>query len=1101
MRQSSLFSYFQRSQEDEEKVKAEEEDQRDVEYLKRGAAPATSEKPGTTKPLTSQTTSRRKKFIDSDDEEEWKEAPQVKEEEESWDEEDFDDEDSPKKGKSKGKKSQKQKGKSNVGSKGGSQVPGTNKKKGEPKGENGLDANHELEAEELTNMAPKKIDGQGNINYGMFDDPTPWWAQKENRLDEHKRKPDHPDYDPTTLYIPPDQIKTLTPAKRQFWLLKSKNMDKIIFFKLGKFYELFDEDAIIGVQELGLAFMGNKMHSGVPEVALDKFADRLVQLGYKVAIVEQTETERERKTRLSTSEAKGPENKVIQRDLIKVLTKGTYVNPQGEGNSILNTNYLWIFKKHGDGYGLCITELSLNQCFLCFVENDPNYSRLKMMVYQYRPTEIVIDMMHIDKETAKIFGNIASNPLITKINCAERIQFWNSMIMCTNYSGSKFLQKLDAEISSISLTATEATANLRSVFAGLVSYLNLLKILENHIEILDIKVVDANAVGGPGGIKNNMILDSQALEQLEIIEASHDFRTKRDDSLLAAVDRCVSQPGKRYLKSLLCAPFMEISTINKRLDAIEDLNKHQHFITEFQRMLEKIGDIERCLARLFKYSVKQKERYVLFEDISVSRLRELKTILQHLQRMQDFLVSSNYNCTWKSEIMKSLTSTMDKGGLLKDDLKREITDIECNILWTGEQGNIPVPKTGINREYDAVKEHIKAVQTELDEYLILQKQALKCHSLEYAHAKNRYEISVPEKINVPKEYSFSSCRQGFKRYITPTTQRLVDKLEAREDLLKEHMKEFALYVFDYFNKKRGLWENLSNVVKEIDVLCSLSIYSFKSRGQFCRPVLHPNTNGPFIELKNSRHPVLSRLNDDFVANDVHLGVKSGDKIMLLTGPNMGGKSTILRQVCLISILAQIGCYIPASHGELTVIDRIFTRLGASDKLVEGKSTFFVEMEDIYNLVMSGTSSSLAIVDELGRGTSTADGYSIAASILDFMVKKVGCLSMFSTHYHSLINFCLDYDSVNYWKMDYLIDKESQNIHFLYKLTPGVCDRSFGIKLGRLAGISEAILRRAEQVSGEIAEKHNATFVDEIEAKYAQLQKALEEGADLTKLSI
>lgn len=1099
MRQSNLFSYFNRGQDTAEKVKVEAEvESQDNHYLKRDLPGSEVARQPARKVLTSQSTTKRRKHVDSDEDDDWQADPKAAaDEDDDWDAEDLDPEDSPPQGKAS--KLNKKKGKSAGGSKAGSQTAGKLKNKLEADAHDSNDANFELGREEMSTVAAKKIDEHGNVNYAMFDDPTPWWAQKENRLDEHKRKPGHPDYDPTTLYIPPEELKKLTPAKKQFWLLKSKNMDKLIFFKLGKFYELFDEDAVIGVQELGLAFMGNTMHAGVPEVALDKFADKLVQLGYKVAIVEQTETERERKTRLSTSAAKGPDAKVIKRDLIKVLTKGTYINPLDESKSILNTNYLWIFKKHADGYGLCIAELSLNQSFLCFVEDDPNYSRLKMMVYQYRPTEIVVDPMHVDKEITKIFANIASNPLVTKINYAEKVQFWNSMIMCNNYSGSKFLTRLDDELASKWTTANDATATLRSVFAGFVSYLNILKILENHIEILDIKVVDPDSVAGPGGTKNRMILDSQALEQLEIIEASHDFRTKRDDSLLAAVDRCVSQPGKRYLKSLLCAPLMDIGMINKRLDAIEDLNRHPHFIAEFQKLLERVGDIERCLARLFKYSVRQKERYVLFGDVSVARLRELKTALFNLQKLQDFLVNSSFNCDWKSEIIKSLTSTSDKGGLLKEDLRKEITDIEANIVWTGDQGTVPVPKPGINREYDGVKEQIKSVQNELEEYLVTQKKDLKCHTLEFAHAKNRYEISVPEKMKVPSEYSFSSCRQGFKRYTTPTTLRLVDKLEIREDLLKEHMKEFALYVFEYFNKKRGLWENLSNVVKELDVLCSLSLYSFKSRGQFCRPSFHESTDGPFIELKESRHPVLSRINDDFVANDVHLGVKSGDKIMLLTGPNMGGKSTILRQVCLISILAQIGCYIPASQGDMTVVDRIFTRLGASDKLVEGKSTFFVEMEDIYNLVNHGTSSSLAIVDELGRGTSTADGYSIAASILDYMVNKIGCLSMFSTHYHSLINFCLDYDAVNYWKMDYLIDRESQNIHFLYKLTPGVCDRSFGIKLGRLAGIQESILQRAEQVSAEIAEKHNATFVDEIENKFALLSQALHDGADLTKL--
>lgn len=1079
-KQASLFTYFSRTQ--------DEADANDLKRPSSNVGYMSNTKPNPTKVKQEETAEpeikepagssrKRRKLVDSD-------------EDESFDAEEYIEksQDNIKTKSAKGKKA------------GLSSQPTTKKQQNEDKRATKIEAPDEMGVEEMSNIAPKKFDENGNVNYDMFDDPTPWWALKEARRDANKRKQDDPDYDPNTLYIPAEELKKLTPARKQYWILKSQNMDKVIFFKLGKFYELFDQDAITGVQQLGLAFMGNKMHSGVPEVALNKFADQLVQLGYKVAIVEQTETERERQHRLSTSGMKG-QDKVIKRDLIKVLTKGTYINPMEDSNSVLSTNYIWIFKKHSNGFALCISELSLNQCFIMFVPEDPNYSKLKMLVYQYRPNEIVVDPMYFDKETTKIFSNIASNPLVTRINNSEKIHFWNSMIMSSSYQGSRFLENLEDAIDKAGVKDGETPAAARSVFAGLVSYLNMLKILENHVEILDIKLVDADIVSTPGSVKNRMVLDSQALEQLEIIEATHDFRTKRDDSLLAAVDRCVTQSGKRYLKSMLCSPLMDIDTINQRLDAIEDLNKHSHFLNEFQKMVQKTGDIERVLARLFKYSVKQKERFVMFEDVSTTRLRELKTVLANLDKIYGFLINSSFNCQWTSKTMERLTNPISKGGVLTNDLQREVSDIEGNIVWTGPQLNMPVPKSGINKEYDFVKDQIRGIQTELDEYLISQKKALSCHSLEFAHSKNRYEISAPENMKVPNEYSFSSCRKGFKRYTTPTTIRLVDKMEAKEELLKEHMKDFALYVFEYFNKKRSIWENVSNIVKELDVLCSMAIYSFKSRGDFCRPILHSNSESPFIELKHSRHPVLSRLNEEFVPNDVSLGRATGDQIMLLTGPNMGGKSTILRQVCLISILAQIGCYIPAQKGEMTIVDRVFTRLGASDKLVEGKSTFFVEMEDLYNLVTFGTSSSLAIIDELGRGTSTADGYSIAASILDYMVKNIGCLSLFSTHYHSLINFCLDYDSINYWKMDYLIDDSTQNIHFLYKLAPGVCDRSFGIKLGRLAGIAPSILNRAEQVSSEIAEKHNATFVDEIENKYAKLQQALSDGSDLTTLTL
>jgi DNA mismatch repair protein MSH6 len=937
-----------------------------------------------------------------------------------------------------------------------------------------------------------KFDKDGNVNYSMFEDPTPYWALKENLMDAKKRRPDHPEYDETSLYIPADELKKLSPGKRQYWIIKSQNFEKLIFFKLGKFYELFDMDAVIGVQTLGLAFMGNKMHAGVPEVALDKFADKLVQLGYKVGIVEQTETARENKTRLSASSARG-EEKVLKREMVKVLTKGTYVNPN-EDTPKLSANYIWIFKSYMDGYSLCIGELSLNLVWLGVIPKDINHSKLKMLIYQLKPSEVVFDPELTNREVQRILTNITPAPALTKTWHSEKKNFWNSYIMSDKFGGSKFMESLQTILTSFDNQEEAAVA--KSTFTGLVNYLNDLRILENHIDIICLRKYDEKAI-----FMERMVLDSQALEQLEIIEATHDFRTKRDDSLLATLDRCVSMPGKRLLKSIVCSPLLEISKINERLDAIEDLNRNQGFISEIQGFLKNSGDLERTLGKLFKYSLKQKEKYVLFEDISTTRLRELKSLLATMLKLFGLLKESKHKYKWDSAVLKSLTTVEKEGGTLKAGIEEEIKDIGANILWTGDKKDIPVPRDGVNSEYDETKKQIRMVEKELDEYLQSETQRLKCRDMEFNHAKVRFEIALPESVKPPAEYSFSSHKKGYKRYTTPTTLRLTDKLEVREEVLKEHMKVFALYVFEYFSRKRDLWENIVNIAKELDVLCALSLYSFKSRGTFCRPKLHGNDVLPFVSMTAARHPIVSQLNDDFVANDVRLGSRYSDQVVLLTGPNMGGKSTILRQVCLNAIIAQIGCYVPAESAELTVIDRVFTRLGASDALVEGKSTFFIEMEDVYNLVTFGTARSLAIIDELGRGTSTADGYSIAAAILHHIVDRIGCLTFFSTHYHSLINFCLDYDKISFWKMDYFIDEQNGDIQFLYKLVAGICNRSFGIKIGRLAGIEESILQRADEISQQIDQNLDKNFRSEIERKYDLIVEAEKTGTDLSRLDI
>ena len=319
----------------------------------------------------------------------------------------------------------------------------------------------------------------------------------------------------------------------------------------------------------------------------------------------------------------------------------------------------------------------------------------------------------------------------------------------------------------------------------------------------------------------------------------------------------------------------------------------------------------------------------------------------------------------------------------------------------------------------------------------------------------------------PEYFEFTSQRKGFERFHTPEVKQLVDQLETAEDALKEAMVPFLCAIFSRFHEKKEIWTQLVSILAEVDCLASLALVS---EGQ-CRPELLPYegeyADTSYFEIKGMVHPCV-QLQDgrSFIPNDTLIDPSNGQGVLLVTGPNMGGKSTLLRQNCMAAVLAQIGCFVPCTSFKLTPVDRIFTRLGASDRILEGKSTFFVEMEETKNVIQYGTFKSLAILDELGRGTSTFDGYSIAHAVLSHVLNTIRCRTLFSTHYHMLLNDFRDKEGVKSYHMSY---KEiNDGIMFLYKFEPGECAQSFGINVARLAGIADSILARASLKSKDFS---------------------------------
>jgi len=515
------------------------------------------------------------------------------------------------------------------------------------------------------------------------------------------------------------------------------------------------------------------------------------------------------------------------------------------------------------------------------------------------------------------------------------------------------------------------------------------------------------------------------------------------------------------------------------LDAAEDLESIYEKRGKFLNQLKVLPDLERLCGKIYKSSVKKNEKVVMFEDVSTAKLKEFKKVLDNLKKARESL-NIFEKTEFKSESLRRLTTFDDYHTVLEGqsnnmpEILPLLEEISNFIRWQGPQEQ-PGPKKGVDKDYDAAQQEIENIQREFDSYLKeIQARFGNTRTICYAHSKKRYEIEVPSELvaggKKPAEFEFSSKKQNRERFVTKKTRELVARLEQVEDQVKQILSVFACFLFGFFYNHHKVWDRFIEGLAQLDCLCSLSLTSFVSDGVMCRPNLSLcEAEGAFIEVKNMRHPCITKAN--FVPNDIIIG-KDEAGILLLTGPNMGGKSTILRQACLVTILAQLGCYVPAESCKLSIVDRVFTRVGASDRLVEGKSTFYIEMEETLNVLRYATENSLVIMDELGRGTSTYDGLAIACSVLKHIASQIQCRTLFATHYHVLLDEFRDDARVAFYHMAARVEAEIERVIFLYKLIPGECSNSFGLNIAKVSGLPGTVLKTAKNKAQEFETKYN-----------------------------
>lgn len=873
--------------------------------------------------------------------------------------------------------------------------------------------------------------------------------------DSEGRPETDPEYDSRTLYIPNSAWAKFSAFEKQYWAIKAKMWDTVVFFKKGKFFELYEKDADIAHQKFDLKLAGtgraNMRLAGIPEMSFDYWARRFVDEGYKVAKVIQKETMLAKQMRERKSKGK---SKVIKRELDCVLTCGTLTD-QNMLTDDMSKYCLALKEETNDDnsktFGVCFIDTSTGKIQITQFDDDPECGKLETLLAQVQPMEILVEKSKISPLAMKILRfNSHARAMFNFLKPDS--EFWDFDTTYEQLTKGKYFESGGLEdVSHYPPTLARYYKSEKtlafSAFGALLWYLKSLKL--DHDTISMGNVSEYNPFSGDFS-NASMRLDGVTLQNLEIFSNSFDQSDK--GTLFKLLNRGITAFGKRAFKGWVLHPLMNKKKLDSRLDSVEQIMNDGDLRSLIEGKLSKLPDLERFLARIHSGSLKVKDFSKVIDGF--------QTILSLVK----YLKSDNVS------LKGYLSELVDQ---FPDELAQCVSkwDKAFDRRLASSEGTL-VPAPGVEPEFDASNAKVKGLEKDLDDTLHEYRRTFRCQEMCYKdYGKELYLIEVPKRIasRIPDDWQQMSATSKSKRYWSPKVRQLVKEyMEARElhrilcDSLQQKM-------YARFDKDYSTWSKVVECVGKLDCLISLVRSSESLGSPLCRPEF-VESNTAFLDFKELRHPCFipggASGTHDFIPNDVSLGMQGKGQIGLLTGANAAGKSTLLRMTGIAVIMAQIGCFVPAREARLVPVDAIMTRLGANDNIMQGKSTFFVELSETKRMLDNATPRSLIILDELGRGGSSNDGFAIAEAVLHHIATHVQSIGFFATHYGTLGQSFVSHPRVKPLRMGIIVDEASRNITFLYKLQPGKSNGSFGMHVASMCGISKSIVDSAEVAARE-----------------------------------
>ena len=818
--------------------------------------------------------------------------------------------------------------------------------------------------------------------------------------------------------------KEFSPMMQRYLETKEQYKDCILFYRLGDFYEMFFDDAITAARELEITLTGKDCGqeerapmAGVPHHAAEMYISRLIAKGYKVAICEQLE---------DPKTAKG----IVKRGVIRVVTPGTIV----ESNMLeeRKNNYIMSIFKSGIYFGISVCDISTGEFYSAEIKDNNNFPQLLDEIARYSPSELVINSNLADctEEMSKI---------------RERFSTYSTRFQDKFFDSKPDIIKLRFNLVDTNQRPIENIEERSFAVASinaLIEYIEQTQMTSlDHINKITIYQ-----------ISKYMSLDINARRNLEITEKMRDKSKK--GTLLWVLDKTSTSMGGRHLRRWLNDPLIDTLEINRRLEAVKELKENVMLRGDVIDNLKKVYDIERLAGKMAYGNANARDMITLKN--SLARLPEVKSVLQ----------------TTESPMLKDIYENLDELQDIYELIEKSIVD---DPPMTVKDGGI------IKMGYDEEVDKLKTATTEGKNWII----QLEAEEKEKTGIKNLkvgfnkvfgyfIEVTKSNLEQVPERYIRKQTLTNAERYITEELKNLENQILGAEE-------KVVSLEYDLFTKiRKEIAKNIIRLQKTATMVSTLDVLaSFAQVAEdmnYCMPQVD---NSGIIDIKEGRHPVIEKMlgAGEFVENDTYLD-KDENRLSIITGPNMAGKSTYMRQVALITLMAQVGSFVPAEEAKIGVVDKIFTRVGASDDLSMGQSTFMVEMMEVATILKEATPNSLVILDEIGRGTSTYDGLSIAWAVAEYIAnkEKCGAKTLFATHYHELTELEEKIEGVKNYSI--AVKEKGEDIIFLRKIVRGGTDESYGIHVARLAGVPKLVTEEANKILKSLERKNILTGKNE-----------------------